>query len=379
MERQLNYELVRGKAAEAGFTYTRLAKEVGVSTQSVSKWLNGVSIPRPGKAIKLGRLLNVHYKDLFHPKDASNDLKVSFRITRNRKPTEEHTERAQILGKLYEQLVSYLPFNQFQAPPRLKSPSIEFEYLHELCTAERRSMGIGEDEPIHLPSLLDHLSELQAVVVPVFWGHRNSNAELAAHIYSPKTKTTWIPFNLDNKLWDARFWLAHELAHAYTFDVLTEEEGEKFADLFAGSLVFPRSAAKDAYAELIKIKSSNNKKISILRSFATDMHVSPICVAKQVDRYASELNLESAQAEFRELYGAITLAAKKQETVSQSMFGSEPPSAKDLIEATSSFLKSPFFSSLSKYIKVNGGGPGLIQGLLDCPLSDAKSLHSELV
>jgi len=378
MERQLNYEFVRGKAAAAGFTYTQLAKEVGVSTQSVSKWLNGASIPRPGKAIKLGRLLNLHYKDLFIPKDSANELKVSFRITRNRKPSEEHKERALILGKLYEQLVSYLPFNQFQAPPRLKSPSLEYEYLHELCTTERRNMGITEDEPVHLPSLLSHLAGLQAVVVPVFWGHRKGNAELAAHIYSPKTKTTWIPFNLDTKHWDARFWLAHELAHAYTFDVLNEDEGEAFADLFAGSLVFPRAVAKNAYAELKKA-STNSKKVSVLSKYAEHMHVSPVCVAKQVDRYAQETNIEAVNAEFKELYAAINVMSKKQETVAQTLFGSEQPSANELIEATTSKLKSPFFTSLSQYITANGGGAALIQGLLDCPLPDAKSLHSELI
>lgn len=378
MERKLNHELVRAAAEKAGFNFTALAKEMGVSKESVSKWLNGDAVPRPGKAVKLGRLLQLTYEQMFGARNYASEPQVSFRLTRNQLPTQEHQIRARELGRLYEQLVPHLPFNQFEAPPRLKSPSAEYSYLNNLCASLRHEMGLETDVPISLPTLFRHLSEkLQAVVVPVFWAHRSSKAELAAHIYSPATKTTWIPFNLDTKLWDARFWAAHELAHAYTFDVLDEAESEDFADAFAGTLVFPEKIAKQAYEDVSACRSKA-KKLEALRGFAKQMHISPICVAKQVDRYAEAKGLQSVEAEYQGLYPALNAETKAEPTVANEFFGSEEPSVHQLFEMTGKALKSPFFETLSKYLKKNGGNPAFVQGLLDCPLSDAKVINCEL-
>lgn len=378
MERKLNHELVRTTAQEAGFTFTKLALEMGVSKESVSKWLNGEANPRPGKAIKLGRLLKLSYEQMFGARDNANEPQVAFRLTRNQIPSEEHHERAREMGRMYEELVPYLPFNRFEAPPRLKSPSAEYDYLDQLCTSLRREMGLEADVPVSLPTLFKHLSDkLQAVVVPVFWGHRKGKAELAAHIYSPKTKTTWIPFNLDTKLWDARFWVAHELAHVYTFEVLDETESEKFSDAFAGTLVFPVSVAKRAYDDIASARLKSHK-LDLLVAFGKQMHVSPVCVAKQVDRFAAAHKLPTVNAEYDGLYAAVTRMLKKEKTVAQEFFLGEEPSVGQLLEAGTNIFKSPFFETLSKYLKANGGNPAFIQGLLDCSMADAKALNNEL-
>lgn len=378
MERRLNHDLVRTTAEKAGYTFTSLAQAMEVSKESVSKWLNGDAVPRPGKAIKLGRLLQLSYEQMFGARDRSGLPVVAFRLTRNRAPTEEHQDRARELGRMYEQLVPYLPFSRFEAPPRLKAPALDYDYLNDLCSALRREMGLEADVPVSLPTLFKHLSEkLQAVVVPVFWSHRAGGAELAAHIYSPSTKTTWIPFNLDTKLWDARFWIAHELAHAYTFDVLDEEAGELFSDAFAGTLVFPEKLAKAAY-EAMRGMRAKSRKLEVLRRFANHMHISPICVAKQIDRYAQARGLEPVQAEYPGIYPALHESTKAEKTVGQEFFGSEEPSVHQLMEVADRVLKTPFFDTLSKYLKANGGDPAFIHALLDCSLSDAKALNSEL-
>lgn len=378
MERRLNHDLVRTTAEKAGYTFTSLAQAMEVSKESVSKWLNGDAVPRPGKAIKLGRLLQLSYEQMFGARDRSGLPVVAFRLTRNRAPTEEHQDRARELGRMYEQLVPYLPFSRFEAPPRLKAPTLEYDYLNDLCLALRREMGLEADVPVSLPTLFKHLSEkLQAVVVPVFWSHRAGGAELAAHIYSPSTKTTWIPFNLDTKLWDARFWIAHELAHAYTFDVLDEEAGELFSDAFAGTLVFPEKLAKAGYEAMRGVRAKS-RKLEVLRRFANQMHISPVCVAKQIDRYAQARGLEPVQAEYPGLYPALHETTKAEKTVGQEFFGSEEPSVHQLMEVADRVLKTPFFDTLSKYLKANGGDPAFIHALLDCSLSDAKALNSEL-
>lgn len=378
MERKLNHELVRTTADKAGYSFTKLAREVGVSTESVSKWLQGEASPRPGKAIKLGKALSLSYEQMFGARDRTNEPQIAFRLVRNQAPSESHHERAREMGRMYEELAPFLPFSRFEAPPRLKSPSADYDYLEQMCTALRREMGLEANVPLGLPTLFKHLSDkLQAVVIPVFWGHRAGQAELAAHIYSPKTKTTWIPFNMDTKLWDARFWVAHELGHVYTFDVLTEKESETFSDAFAGTLVFPVALAKEAYETLsgVRLKS---QKLEVLKTYAKHMHVSPICVAKQVDRYAEARSQQPVNAEFEGLYPAIASTVKKEKTVADEFFDGEEPSVSQLIETAWDVLKSPFFGTLSKYLKATGGNPAFIQGLLDCSLSDAKALNKEL-
>lgn len=375
MERKLNHELVRTTAEKAGFSFTKLAREVGVSTESVSKWLQGEASPRPGKAIKLGKALSLSYEQMFGARNQSDEPQIAFRLVRNQEPSESHHERAREMGRMFEELAPYLPFNRFEAPPRLKAPSADYEYLEQMCSSLRREMGLEANVPLSLPTLFRHLSDkLQAVVIPVFWGHRT---ELAAHIYSPKTKTTWIPFNMDTKLWDARFWVAHELGHVYTFDVLAEQDSETFSDAFAGTLVFPVALAKAAYEALTgaRIKS---QKLEILRTYAKHMHVSPICVAKQVDRYAKARQQPPVNAEYDGIYPALSVTVRKEKTVAEELFDGEEPSVSHLIETTSDVLKSPFFGTLSKYLKETGGNPAFIQGLLDCSISDAKALNKEL-
>lgn len=380
MERKLNTEVVRIAADKEGYSLTKLAHEIGVSTQSVSKWLKGDAIPRPGKALKLGRLLALSYEQMFGPRDLTNELQVAFRLSQNRVASDEHKERARELGRMYEQLVPYLPFKRFEAPPRLKNPIRDYDYLLELCQTIRKEMGLEAQERISLPSMLSHFAEkLQAVVVPVFWGHRQGGAELAAHIYSPKTKTTWVPFNLDTKVWDTRFWVAHELAHAYTFESLDEKAGELFSDAFAGTLVFPEAHAKAAYQE-VGAARSKKMKLEIALRYAEQMGVSPVCVAKQVDRYALARELSPVGAEFDGIYAALAVnpVAKAVPTVGAELFGEAPPSVSQLREVSKTVFKSPFFDALSQYLKANGGNPAFVQGVLDCPLSDAKAINSEL-
>lgn len=378
MERKLNHEFVREMTERAGLSFTKLAREVGVSTESVSKWLNGEAVPRPGKALKLGRVLHLSYEQLFGVRERPDVPQVAFRLTKNKVPTEGHHDRARAMARLYEALVPYLPFSPFESPTQLKNPTTDRVYLEALCHALRKEMGIGAEAPISLTELFAHLStKLQAVVVPVFWEHRAGNAELAAHIYSPKTKTTWIPFNLDTKVWDARFWVAHEMAHAYTFGVLNDAEGEEFADKFAGTLVMPEAVTRRAYEQMVNCRTKaarHNVAVEVARL----MQVSPVCVAKQVDRLAAEKGLPAVGAETPQLYPAILPLSKKEPTLAMQLFDSGQPSVGELREVAAAVFKTPFFDTLSKYLKSHGGNPAFIQGLLDCPLMDAKALNSEL-
>ncbi len=378
MNRTFNQDLVRTTLDKRGLTFTAVAKELGVSVESVSKWVRGAAVPRPGKAYKLGQVLDLTYEQLFGPTDRSLEPQIAFRLTKNRKPDDSHHARAQEMARMYEQLAPYLPFNSFVAPAQLKNPECTYEYLEALGSQMRQDMGLAAQDPVPLKALFEYLSSrLQAVVVPVFWNHRSGGAELAAHIYSPKTRTTWIPFNLDTKAWDARFWVAHELAHAITFGVLEVADGERFADAFAGTLVMPPQVARSTYEHMSAIRT-NAARFDVAIETAQRFHISPICVGKQVERYAQANGLVSLNLDQRPLYQFVHRLQQAQPTVSKELFPRGSPSVADLRQVAADIMKTPFFETLAKYLKASHGGAAFIQGILDCPLEDAMALNSEL-
>jgi len=84
MERKLNRKLVRETAEKAGLSITELAQKVGVSPVSVTEWLSGKSVPRPGASLRLGRVLALTYEQMFGAKDQSLEPQVTFRHAHNR-------------------------------------------------------------------------------------------------------------------------------------------------------------------------------------------------------------------------------------------------------------------------------------------------------
>ncbi|MCZ3114980.1 hypothetical protein NYZ21_21315, partial [Acinetobacter baumannii] len=85
------------------------------------------------------------------------------------------------------------------------------------------------------------------------WGEKQLHAN-ALHIALPAERVTFVFVNLDTKLEDFKFWMAHELAHVYTPYMAGKEEGEDFADAFAGALLFPQPCAIEAYGDAARSK-----------------------------------------------------------------------------------------------------------------------------
>jgi transcriptional regulator with XRE-family HTH domain len=380
MERTFNHDFVRTSVDKAGYSFTQLADAIGVSVESVSKWLNGESVPRPGKVAKLGEFLGLSYDQMITRHSAVQEPVVAFRLASKHKATSEQLERGTRLGQLFEQLVPYLPFDKFTAPYQIKNPNCSYGYVNELGCKLRNDMGVKAGAALPLDALFGHLArKVQAVIVPVFWAHRAHGMELAAHIYSQRTHTTWIPLNLDTKFWDAKFWVAHELAHAISFTELKDsEESEKFADALAGTLVVPESAAMETY-EKVRSSKSDLDKFNVVVASGKEMDVSPFCVAKQVDRFAHEKALSPMNLDGETLDQFLAPAKAKEPTLAAVMFPEGTPEARMLCEVTEKKLHSPFFSALSAFLKEgHGGGVSYIQALLDCSLSDARAINSEL-
>lgn len=371
----LNVDAIRTAMADKGLSAADLAKLMEVSREGVSKWLSGESVPRPAKLLKLCLTLGLsRTAALGLPDRRALQPQVAFRMSRAKQAQDHHVDRARHMGKLLEELVPHLPFDKFESPPALKNPTSDYAYLQELALALRKEMGVSAAGAINLQTLARLFVKLQAVIVPVLWGHRK-NHENAIHIYSPGTATTWVYLNLDTRLADLKFWLAHELGHTYTFTTLQGDAGEDFADGFAGALLFPEVVASSLYERLAGVRAMRSR-VAHLKSVADSLEISMVCVAKQLDKYAEHRGLSKLIGEDRALYQAVEMS--KPVVASKALLGDGEIDLEALVRISESVFHTPLYGALRSYLREAKVSAGYVQGILDCSLVDAKQIVSEL-
>ena len=374
MPTTLNIDAITAAMAERGLNPAGLAKALEVSRESVSKWLNAEAVPRPAKLLQLSLTLGLTRAKLLGVSASIAQPQVAFRMSRAKPAQEEHVARARRMGKMLEALVPYLPFDKFETPPALKSPSDDYDYLQGLAKAIRKELGVSESGAVNIATLASIFKKLQAVIVPVLWGHRK-NHENAIHIYLPRTATTWVYLNLDTRLCDLKFWLAHELGHTYTFTTLQGDDGEDFADGFAGALLFPEVLARTLYQELVAVRSIH-ARVRRVNLIAEAHEISAVCVAKQLDRYADRHGLTRVIDDNKALYQVLEM--NKPPLASKELLGSDELELKDLIRVAETVFHTPVYSALHAYLRDTKTSAGYVQGILDCSLVDAKQIVSEL-
>ena len=262
MEKTLCIAHVQKRLAERGLNQSSVAKQLGLSRAAVSKWFTGSAFPRPAELLKLGKLLELGFKDLVQAGETAPGTAGGFPQTRRepRRPTGT-PDQAREMGRLLEALVPHLGYDEFETPPRLKKPVLEHGYIQELVRKVRLELSLDPVKPIDFKDLIGRFNQLQAVLVPVMWGRKSGHAN-ALHIYLPVSQTTWVLLNLDSELYDFKFWMAHELGHVLSVGLLEEgniDAAEDFADAFAGALLFPEAAAKRWLAPYQRAKSAPAK------------------------------------------------------------------------------------------------------------------------
>ena len=321
MGKSLNIPLLKETLAEKGLSQTLLADELGLTRAAVSKWFNGRAFPRPAELLRLGRLLDLGFKQLVAAEQTAVEPLVAFRKRASTVTTAEHHERAKEMGRLLAPVVSFLPFDQFEAPNRLKQPRLDYDYLQELVTKVRLELEIDPVKPISFTDLIGRFKDLQAVIVPVMWG-RKARHENALHIYLPGTQTTWIFLNLDSELHDFKFWMAHELGHVMSVSLLESgdtETAEDFADAFAGALLFPEAAAAEVHAAYLK-KKSDSSRIQEVIDAARDYLISPFSVYKEIKAHAEARQLPFVELPMDGFHAAISNLNKRFKTISETLF-----------------------------------------------------------
>ncbi len=371
MKKTLNINTVREILTEKGLTQKDLANSIGVAPQAVTNWMKEKDFPRPAALLKLATTLQLNFKELVLTSDEDSPV-VAFRKKAGTKTTEKHLAKADSIGKLLKPLVPYL--HEVKALRTLiTSPSTDYDKIQIAASQTRERLGIGENAVLEYEHLIGEFKNCGAILVPVLWGIRG-NHENALHIRLPREDVTFIFLNLETRLEDFKFWMAHELAHVYTPILCGTNEGEDFADALAAALLFPRSCAEIAYRELSQ--ATRTTEATILQQYAAVHQISLNTVYQQVNTYAKSVELPTLRTAEKTIHAIRNTNCGS--LVSEALFDPVPPEPKLYISACEHAFQSDFFNALTRMIHENGTSSSYIQQVLDTSMQDAYAIHEGL-
>lgn len=372
MEKALNSNAIQSALAQRGMSQKQLAEIVGTSSQAVTNWLKGKDFPRPASLLKLATTLSLTFDQLVQTSDPGRPV-IAYRKKANAKTTAAHVAKAAGIGELLKPLVAYLPEQQ-ALRTLITSPSTDYDKLQTVVSQTRNRLGIGDQAVLGYEHLIGEFKECGAVLVPVLWGAKG-NHENALHIRLPQEDVTFIFFNLDTRLEDFKFWMAHELAHVLTPDLSGTETGEDFADAFAGALLYPKACAESAYQQAVRYTKAD-KMLGVLIQQADAHTISLNTVYQEVRRYAKAAGLAPLDIEETAIHALRN--SLRGPLVSAALFDPMPPASERYIAACENTFQTGFFHALKRMIVESGTGAGYLQQVLDTPLQDALALHEEL-
>lgn len=371
MKKTINTESIQLALSENGMTQKQLAVSVGVSSQAVTNWLKGNDFPRPATLLKLASTLKLTFDQMVKTSDSGRPV-IAFRKKGSAKTTNAHIAKAEEIGMLLKPLVPFL--SEIQSLRMLiTSPSIEYNKIQITGKQIRAHLGIGEHAVLEYEHLISEFKNCGAVLVPVLLGAKG-NHENALHIRLPEEDVTFIFLNLDTRLEDFKFWMAHELAHVYTPDLAGKTEGEDFADAFAGAILFPRSCAQEAYNEAISQDYSGH--VRVLQKYAKHHVISLNTVYHQINAFAKNSNLPVLNIEEKIIHEIRN--GSPGSNISEMIFDPMPPASNQYIAASEHLFGSDFFNALKRMIHEKHTGASYLQQILDLSIYDAKALYEEL-
>jgi transcriptional regulator with XRE-family HTH domain len=372
MQKSLSSSAIKTALGELGWSQKELADNVGVTAQAVTNWLKGTDFPRPDKLLKLATVLKLRFSELV---DAQPDQPVvAFKKRGGTKTTEEHLLKAKAMGAMLKPLVPYLPSLK-ALRTKISNPSVEYNALQNAAGEVRHKLGIGKQASLRYEHIISEFDANDAVIVPVMWGQKDRH-ENALHILLPKDQVTFIYLNLDTYIEDFKFWMCHELAHVYTPELAGKDEGEDFADAFAGALLFPFELARAAHTEAVN-KHSQNSELAVLARYAFEHEISIATVYWEVQKYAKAMGLSLLRTEAKGLH--VVRTQQRGNLVSEILFRPAPPAPEEFIACAHAVFQSHFFEAMRKLFREKGTASGYLQQVLDISIQDAAALHFELV
>jgi transcriptional regulator with XRE-family HTH domain len=375
MNKRINRTVFSEKLIKAGLTSSALADKLGVSRAAVSKWMNGESLPKPDKLLRIGMLLGSGYDELVVTEpDMIAEPVVAYRAKANRITREQHVVWAKEAGIRLRKLADCLP-NTMQKPPVLKHPSADYNYVKQIAEKVRCEIKKTNDQkPIEIKDLLQRFVDLHAVLIPVFWGENEHHCN-ALHVYLPDSMTTWVWLNLDSKFHDFMFWMAHELGHAYAPDLMSDE-AEDFADLFAQLLLFPPASTKKIHDQLVG--KPQDMQWKLILDEASRRNISFYTIIKTLRRYAEMETVEKIDFTEDDISTHFDALNANAPTVAGHLFKGETPTPKDYIATAEKAFHTPFFKALKLLNKSQSLSEHFLTHVMNVPLADAKAIAETL-
>ena len=373
MQKVIRSDVLRSALAKHGMTQTRLANTLGVSPQAVTNWLNNQDFPRPATLLRLASTLGLTFDEMVETERFGRPV-VAFRKKGNAKTTLDHISKAEGIGMLLKPLVPFLP-EQRALRTLITSPSLDYQKLQIAVAQTRTRLGIGEQAVLEYEHLIGEFKDCGAVLVPVMWGAKQRH-ENALHIRLPEEDVTFIFLNLDTRLEDFKFWLAHELAHVYTPELAGTNDGEDYADAFAGALLFPKACAETAYHDTLQIAGDEALMIDCLRRYADAYMISLNTVYQQVKAFIGAAGLPGLAIREKNIHVARTNYAGP--LISEALFDPMPPAPDRYIADCENVFQSDFFHALKRMLREQNTGPSYLQQVLDASIHDARAMYEEL-
>lgn len=372
-KKQLNLATISNKIDELGLNQSRISESLNVSRESVSKWFKSENLPSAGKLLKLSKLLNLSFEEILTIELVSQPI-PSFRKNGSAKISDEDIEFAIDMGNALEKLAPYFQNEKMTKPPVLNNPHNNYDYINSFVVYLKDEMNLNKDF-LSVKDLISIFYKYNSIIIPVLWKENKRHAN-ALRIHLPESQTTWIYLNLNTKIYDFKFWMAHELGHVIAPD-LKNKEAESFADNFAGALLFPKNQVEKLYNKLIK-ETSQRQQIDIIINKGKELMISPLSVYMQLCSYSehyeiTKIDLEELIYKFNSKFHSYF------PTVAVKYLKDEHPKTENYLNFVNSKFNSRFFVYLKKYIDEASPSPTFIQILLDISFVDAKNIYHALL
>jgi len=78
-DKELNVKKISEKLESMGLSQSKLASELSVSRQAVSKWMKNEKFPRPEKLLRLAQILKLSFDEIITRIETGNEPVVAFR------------------------------------------------------------------------------------------------------------------------------------------------------------------------------------------------------------------------------------------------------------------------------------------------------------
>lgn len=342
MEMRLNLAVFNPeRLSEKGMNASCMAKRLNVSRECVSKWLKGESMPKPDKLLQIGLLLGVAYNELvMRFGDVALPI-VHYRKKQNRKQSEEDKAATDAIADFVRRIARFSTANAGISIAPLENPKSDYEYAAMAAEFFRKQLNLPRK--LKSDDLVHWFNLFRINLIPAFWGDDEYYGN-ALRISLPKEKSTWVVLNLDSKVTDFLFWMAHEIGHSIA-PSLCNQAAEDFADAFAQTLLFPQGEADALYGKVAAGKK--NSVLPMILATAKEWNVSPYTIYRSLIRVEKRRGISvSILPGSNAVMGAANRNAVKK-TVAQIVFKCDQPTPKDFVRKSEVWLKTDFFRALA--------------------------------